>query len=122
MHVQESTKYTPFELVFGGMARLPVDFNRLADYNVEEVLELHAKAMDPDQEEVDAKRKETEEKVFASTHAVHGFRQNILLHKFRCCSIFCSGGRHKAIKWIQHNQSSRVQGPNTRPKEQPKTH
>lgn len=26
------------------------------------------------------------------------------------CSIFCSGGRHGAIKWIQHHQSSRVQG------------
>ncbi len=31
-------------------------------------------------------------------------------YKLLQCSIFCSGGRHGAIKWIQHNQSSRVHG------------
>ena len=50
--------------MFGRRARLPVDFNRLAEYNMDDMIELHANAKDPNQEEVDAKRKEAEEKVF----------------------------------------------------------
>lgn len=61
--MQESTKFTPFELMFGRRACLPVDFNHLADYNVDDVIELHVNAEDPNLDEVDAKRKETEEKV-----------------------------------------------------------
>ena len=33
--VQESTKYTPFEAMFGRVARLPVDFNATSNYNAD---------------------------------------------------------------------------------------
>ena len=36
--VQESTKYTPFEAMFGHMAKLPVDLNLALDYDPNEKL------------------------------------------------------------------------------------
>lgn len=37
--VQESSKFTPFEVMFGRMAKLPIDFNALELYDVQEKLQ-----------------------------------------------------------------------------------
>ena len=50
--------------MFGRRVRLPVDFNRLAEYNMDDMIELHANAKDPNQEQVVANQKEAKEKVF----------------------------------------------------------
>ena len=42
--VQESTKYTPFEAMFGRVARLPVDFNAASNYNPDDKIQEFVQA------------------------------------------------------------------------------
>ena len=37
--VQESTKHTQFEAMYGRRAKLPIDFNAVQDYNADEKLQ-----------------------------------------------------------------------------------
>lgn len=53
--VQESTKYTPFQAMFGRVAWLPVDINASVDYDPQSKLEEYITG-----EEIDDKERETE--------------------------------------------------------------
>ena len=46
--VQESTKHTPFEAMFGRVARLPVDFNAINNYDADVKLQEFMEADSPD--------------------------------------------------------------------------
>lgn len=61
--VQESTKHTPFEAMFGRLPRLPVDLNHLEDHSPEEAIQELDAAPSPDAHEVIAKRQAMEERV-----------------------------------------------------------
>ena len=64
--VQESAKHTPFELMFGRMAILPVDINTAGDYNPDDMINKFEEAKEPDDEESKAKRQKMEENVKAN--------------------------------------------------------
>ena len=64
--VQESTKHTPFESMFGRVAVLPVDINTTGVYNPEEMVEQFAEAKEPDEEASAAKRQRMEANVKAN--------------------------------------------------------
>ena len=61
--VQESTKHTPFEAMFGRMARLPVDFNASINFDADAKLKEFMDAKTNDSLERAAKRQKTEEAV-----------------------------------------------------------
>ena len=60
--VQESTKHTPFEAMFGRMARLPVDLNSIKHYDPDTVLE-ECCTYKSDESELRARRHETEQAI-----------------------------------------------------------
>ena len=64
--VQESTKHTPFESMFGWMAILPVDINAVGNYYPDDMLKQFDEAKEPDEEESKAKRQKMEEIVKAN--------------------------------------------------------
>ena len=57
--VQESTKYTPFQVMFGRVAWLPVDINGSANYESENKVEEFNAADERDNEERAIERKQT---------------------------------------------------------------
>ena len=59
--VQESTKHTPFEAMFGRTARLPIDFNADSCYDADEKVEEFMDAESMDSFECAAKRQKTEQ-------------------------------------------------------------
>ena len=54
--VQESTKHTPFESMFGRMAILPVDISAAGNYDPDDMIKQFDEAKEPDEEESKAKR------------------------------------------------------------------
>lgn len=58
----ESTKHSPFEAMFGRVARLPVDCNT-DNIDTDQKLEAYTNLRNPDSEERDAKRQKIEEAV-----------------------------------------------------------
>lgn len=48
--IQESTKISPFEAMFGRIARLPVDINAALKYDADEKLKQFCSAKEPDKE------------------------------------------------------------------------
>ena len=64
--VQESTKHTPFESMFGQMAILSVDINAVGNYNPNDMLKQFDEAKEPDEEESKAKQQKMEEIVKAN--------------------------------------------------------
>ena len=67
--VHESTKHTPFEVMFGRMAKLPIDFNMPEDISPEErVLDFEA-CHDPPEPKRIARKAVTEETVKANIKA-----------------------------------------------------
>ena len=64
--VQESSKHTPFEAMFGRMGRLPVDFNANKEFDADKKVQHFAASDEPDEEERSAKRRRTEAEVKAN--------------------------------------------------------
>ena len=64
--VQESTKHTPFEAVFGRVARLPVDFNAINNNEADVKLQEFMEADSPDIFERASKCRKTEEEIKAN--------------------------------------------------------
>ena len=67
--VHESTKHTPFEVMFGRMAKLPVDFNNAEDYCPEEKVQHFQSCVDPSETDRQARRQTMEEAVKANIEA-----------------------------------------------------
>ena len=63
--VQESTKHTPFEAMFGRMARLPVDFNSAKQYDPDAALEEYCERKEGNELEL-CGRREMEQAVKAN--------------------------------------------------------
>ena len=63
---QESTKYSPFEVMFGRKARLPVDINTEAVQDPEMKLRQYANKLEPDGEATACTRRKMEEQVKAN--------------------------------------------------------
>lgn len=61
--VQESTKHTPFEAMFGRIARLPIDFNADSSYDADEKVEEFMDAESMNSFECASKRQKTEEDI-----------------------------------------------------------
>ena len=61
--IQDSSKHTPFEAMFGRTAKLPVDFNVMGDYNVTQQLQEYFDSDEPDHGERAAKRRKLNEAV-----------------------------------------------------------
>ena len=67
--VHESSKHTPFEVMFGQMAKLPIDFNTSEDISPEEsVVDFEARHDPPEPERI-ARKAITEEIVKANIKA-----------------------------------------------------
>ena len=64
--VQESTKCSPFEVMFERKARLPVDINTEAIQDPDMKLKQYVNKLEPDREDVASKRREMEEDVKAN--------------------------------------------------------
>ena len=54
--VQESSRHTPFEAMFGRIARLPIDYNAMDSYDPEKQLEDYADSTEPDDDDRKAER------------------------------------------------------------------
>ena len=54
--MQESTKHTPFEVMYGRMARLPIDINSEKYESPDMRLAAYQELADPDEEEIQEKR------------------------------------------------------------------
>lgn len=63
--LQESSRYTPFEAMFGRLAKLPVDFNTSKNYDADEKLHKYLASGSPSEFESVAKRRRTETKIKA---------------------------------------------------------
>ena len=61
--VQESTKYTSFEAMFGRVARLPIDFNATSAYAAVTKQQEYQDAEDQNSFEVALKRRKTEDAI-----------------------------------------------------------
>ena len=61
--MQESSRYTPFEAMFGRLAKLPVDFNTSKNYDADEKLSNYLSRGNPSEFERVAKRQRTETKI-----------------------------------------------------------
>ena len=62
--VQESTKHTPFEAMFGRVARLPIDFNAMDHYDPDQQLEDYEESFDhDDDDDRKAKRQKLDESI-----------------------------------------------------------
>lgn len=64
--LQESSRYTPFEAMFGRLAKLPVDFNTSKNYDADEKLHKYLASGSPSEFESVAKRRRTETKIKAN--------------------------------------------------------
>ena len=64
--VHESSRHTPFEAMFGRVAKLPVDFNTASTHSPEEKLQEYLTAADPLEGEREAKRRKTEDAIKAN--------------------------------------------------------
>ena len=64
--MQESSRYTPFEAMFGRLAKLPVDFNTSKNYDADEKLSNYLSSGNPSEFERVAKRQRTETKIKAN--------------------------------------------------------
>ena len=69
--VQESSRHTPFEAMFGRQAKLPVDFNAEEDYDPDRKLEQHLANHDPSDEAIEMHRKVIEESVKTNVEKAH---------------------------------------------------
>ena len=65
--VHESTKVSPFEAMFGRIARLPIDFNASLKYNADEKLKQFCSSKDPDKDVKDAMQKKTVKMIKTNT-------------------------------------------------------
>ena len=61
--VQESSKFTPFEAMFGRVARLPVDFAAATNYDADEKVKEFVDAADESEPERATKRKRREDAI-----------------------------------------------------------
>ena len=75
--VHESSKHTPFEVMFGRQALLPVDFNTAVNRSPEELVQEYEAAAEPSETEREAKRLATEEDVKSNIAAA---QVNVLLY------------------------------------------
>ena len=66
--IQASTKFTPFEAMFGRMAVLPEDINSCDSFDPEFVLHQFADASKPDDSSESEKQLKMEEKINGNTH------------------------------------------------------
>ncbi len=64
--VQESSKHTPFEAMFGRVGRLPVDFSADKEFDADKKVHQFVTSDEPDEEERSAKCRKTEAQVKAN--------------------------------------------------------
>ena len=102
--VQESTKYTPFEAMFGHMAKLPVDINLGLDYNPDEKLLQYMNSEDsPDKEK--ETRKLMEENIRSNIQEAPKKTKEILQPKTRSWSML-QGWCNSAEKGFHKEKAS----------------
>lgn len=89
--VQESTKHTPFEAMFGRVGRLPVDFNATSNYDADAKLEAYMEAEDECSFERAAKRRKTEEAIKANIEQAQKKQKEYYDQKHGAASCFGVG-------------------------------
>lgn len=89
--MQESTKFTPFEAMFGRIARLPIDFNAASTYKPNAKLEEYAEAADLDEVECKAKRQRVEETVKTNIGKAQAKQKEYYDRKYGASSCFSVG-------------------------------
>ena len=61
--MQESSRHTPFEAMFGRIAKLPIDFNAMDSYDPDKQLDDYADSTEPDDNDRKAKRQKLDESI-----------------------------------------------------------
>ena len=89
--VQASTKFTPFEAMFGRVAVLPVDINACGSYDPEVVLEQFANASEPGEGSQSEERQEMEKKIKENVLSAQTKQKNYYDKKHASGEVFNVG-------------------------------
>ena len=89
--VQESSRHTPFEAMFGRQAKMPIDFNAEEDYKPEEKLEQHLASQQPSDDAVAIHRKAIEESVKKNVEKAQKKQKKYYDEKHGASSCYTTG-------------------------------
>ena len=77
--VQESSQHTPFEAMFGRIARRPVDYNVIDRYNPDEQLQNYQDSGELDNDEREAKRRKLDASIKANIEKAQQSRSSTMM-------------------------------------------
>ena len=89
--VQDSSKFTPFEAMFAGVARFPVDFIATTNYDADAKVKAFVDAADEKEQELDSKRQKTEDAIKENIKVAQRKQKMYYNQKHSAASCFSVG-------------------------------